>query len=218
MIDRACKPPMSITGLTRKSNDPRRWASPENVEGSSMLPPARWQRFCRTRPAAATRQSCAGGSLEVVACAAVVSMCFRSSHGWLLKDMVRNGCGASAGELAGRLGDVELGRVFAVGGAVLAAFFELHPQFNDLLFESDDALLKLVDVGGCTESGCAPGLFAEQFGRVSSCWVRAAMRVQRCWAASRSARSEARVTGGPSRVCLVAGLQRRGGVRALVGR
>jgi hypothetical protein len=160
-----------------------------------MLPPARWQRFCRTRPAAATRQSCAGGSLGVVACAAVVSMCFRSSHGWLLKDMVRNGCGASAGELAGRLGDVELGRVFAVGGAVLAAFFELHPQFNDLLFESDDALLKLVDVGGCTESGCAPGLFAEQFGRVSSCWVRAAMRVQRCWAASRSARSEARVTG-----------------------
>jgi hypothetical protein len=29
---------------------------------------------------------------------------------------------------------------------------------------SDDVLLKLVGVGGGTESGCTPGLFTEQFG------------------------------------------------------
>jgi hypothetical protein len=65
----------------------------------------------------------------------------------------------------GRLGYVELGHQFAVGGAgggeVLVAFFELQPRVNDVLFERYDALLKLVDVGGCTESGCAPSLFAE---------------------------------------------------------
>ena len=64
-----------------------------------------------------------------------------------------------------RRGCVEPGHEFAVGGAgggeVLLAFFELQPGVNDLLFERHDALLKLVDVGGCAESGCAPGLFAE---------------------------------------------------------
>ena len=56
---------------------------------------------------------------------------FRSSRGWLLKNMVRNRCGASTCVSAGRLGDVELGDEFAVGGAgggeVLVAFFELQP-------------------------------------------------------------------------------------------
>jgi len=74
----------------------------------------------------------------------------------------------SAGALSGQRGCVEPGHQFAVGGAgggeVLVAFFELQPGVNDLLFERYDALLKLVDVGGGTESGCAPGLFAEQFG------------------------------------------------------
>ncbi len=32
---------------------------------------------------------------------------------------------------------------------------------DDLLFEGDDLLLEPVDVGGCAESGCAPGLFNE---------------------------------------------------------
>ena len=54
-----------------------------------------------------------------------------TQDGWLLKNMVRNRCGASTCELAGRLGDVELGHEFAVGGAgggeVLVAFFELQP-------------------------------------------------------------------------------------------
>jgi hypothetical protein len=39
----------------------RIWDSPETVEGSSLLPPAGWQRSSRTRPAAATRRSCDGG-------------------------------------------------------------------------------------------------------------------------------------------------------------
>ena len=46
------------------------------------------------------------------------------------EDMVRNRCGASTCVSAGRLGDVELGHEFAVGGAsggeVLVAFFELQ--------------------------------------------------------------------------------------------
>ena len=37
------------------------WVSPETVEGSSMLPPAGWQRSSRTRPAAATRRSYGDG-------------------------------------------------------------------------------------------------------------------------------------------------------------
>jgi hypothetical protein len=49
----------------------------------------------------------------------------------LLHNMVRNRCGASPCFSAGRLGDVELGHEFAVGGAgggeVLVALFELQP-------------------------------------------------------------------------------------------
>ena len=64
-----------------------------------------------------------------------------------------------------RRGCVEPGHEFSVGGAgggeVLVAFFELKVGVNDLLFERCDALLKLVDVGGGAESGCAPCLFAE---------------------------------------------------------
>ena len=67
--------------------------------------------------------------------------------------------------LSGRRGCVEPGHEFAVGGAgggeVLVAFFEVKAGVNDLLLERCDALLKLVDVGGGAESGCAPGLFAE---------------------------------------------------------
>jgi hypothetical protein len=67
--------------------------------------------------------------------------------------------------LSVRRGCVEPGHEFSVGGAgggeVLVAFFELKVGVNDLLFERCDALLKLVDVGGGAESGCAPCLFAE---------------------------------------------------------
>ena len=85
--------------------------------------------------------------------------------------IVRNRCCASVSVSVscGWRGCVEPGHQFAVGGAgggeVLVAFFELQPEVDDLLFEVDDALLKLVDVGGGAESGCAPGLFAEQFGQ-----------------------------------------------------
>ena len=114
--------------------------------------------------------------------------------------MVRNRCGGSTCAVADRLGDVEPGHELAVysagGDEVLVAFIEFAVVARRL-FERDDALLKLVDVGGCAESGCTPGLFAEQVGAtgVSSCRVRSAMRVQPCRAASRSPRSEARVTG-----------------------
>ena len=70
-------------------------------------------------------------SLGVRPGAAVGLPCLCRSCGWLLKNMVRNRCGASTCVSAGRLGDVELGHEFAVGGAgggeVLVAFFELQP-------------------------------------------------------------------------------------------
>jgi hypothetical protein len=73
-----------------------------------------------------------------------VSLRYRSSRGWLLKNMVRNRCGVSTCFSTGRLGDVELRHEFAVGGGcageVLVAFFELRSQFDDLLFERRDLL------------------------------------------------------------------------------
>ena len=51
---------------------------------------------------------------------------------------------------------VELSHEFAVGGACggqfLVSFIELQPQVDCLLFEEDDALLELFDVGRCAES------------------------------------------------------------------
>ena len=57
------------------------------------------------------------------------------------------------------------GHEFAVGGAggvkILGAFLELQPDVDDVLFEGDDALVELVDVGGRAETGLPPGLLSE---------------------------------------------------------
>jgi hypothetical protein len=51
---------------------------------------------------------------------------------------------------------VELRHEFAFGGACggqfLVTFVQLQPQVDGLLFEEDDALLELLDVGGRAES------------------------------------------------------------------
>ena len=64
---------------------------------------------------------------------------------------------------------VETGHEFAVGGAggveVLGAFLEVQADVDDVLFEGDDALVELVDVGGCAETRLAPGLLAERLGQ-----------------------------------------------------
>ena len=61
---------------------------------------------------------------------------------------------------------VELGHELAVRGPgrgqVLALFFELEPQVDDLLPQLADLLVEGVDVGGRGEPGLAPGLFAER--------------------------------------------------------
>jgi hypothetical protein len=62
---------------------------------------------------------------------------------------------------------VESGHEFAVGGAccgeVFVAFGELVLKVEVALFELADALVEGVDVGGGTESGFAPRVFAERF-------------------------------------------------------
>ena len=64
---------------------------------------------------------------------------------------------------------VESGHEFAVGGAgcgeVFVAFVELVLKVEVVLFELADALVEGVDVGGGTESGFAPRVFAERFGQ-----------------------------------------------------
>jgi len=64
---------------------------------------------------------------------------------------------------------VELGHEFTVGGAgrgeFLVAFLELQAQVDGLLFEMGDLLVEGIDVGGRTEPGFAPGLFAEHLGQ-----------------------------------------------------
>ena len=61
---------------------------------------------------------------------------------------------------------VESGHEFAVGGAgcgeVFLAFGELVLKVEVVLFELADALVECVDVGGGTESGFAPRVFAER--------------------------------------------------------
>ncbi len=64
---------------------------------------------------------------------------------------------------------VELGHELAVGGAgggeFFAAFFELQPQIDDLLFQVGDLLVEGVDVGWGAESGLVPRLFAKSLGQ-----------------------------------------------------
>src|SRR5258708_1511796 len=64
---------------------------------------------------------------------------------------------------------VESGHEFSVGGSgsgqVFLAFVELLLKVEVVLFELADALVEGVDVGGGTEPGLAPGLFAERFGK-----------------------------------------------------
>ena len=61
---------------------------------------------------------------------------------------------------------VELGHELAVrrpgGGQVVALFFELEAEVNDLLLQLAHLLVKGIDVGGYREPGLAPGLFAER--------------------------------------------------------
>jgi hypothetical protein len=60
---------------------------------------------------------------------------------------------------------VELGHELAVGGTgsgeFVAAFFELQPQVDDLLFLVGDLLVQGVDIGWGSESRLTPGLVAE---------------------------------------------------------
>jgi hypothetical protein len=62
---------------------------------------------------------------------------------------------------------VELGHELAVGGPgggkIFALLLELQAQVDGLLFQVDDLLVEGVGVGGCAESGFAPGLLAEGF-------------------------------------------------------
>ena len=82
---------------------------------------------------------------------------------------MRSGCGGriSCGVSLGSVGVVELGHELAVGGAgggeFFALFLEVQAQVDGLLFEVDDLLVEGVDVGGCAESGFAPGLLAKGF-------------------------------------------------------
>ncbi len=46
----------------------------------------------------------------------------------------------------------------------MSTFLELQPDVDDVLLESDDALVELVDVGGCAQTGLAPALLAERLG------------------------------------------------------
>src|SRR5450756_1749028 len=93
-----------------------------------------------------------------------------SSEAVKLKIIGRDRCGATTwlGVSSACL-VVELGHEFPVGGAgggeVVVAFFELQPQVGDLLFQAGDLLAEGVDVGGCAESGLAPGLVAECLGQ-----------------------------------------------------
>ena len=63
---------------------------------------------------------------------------------------------------------VESGHEFAVGGAgggeVFVAFVELLLKVEVVLFEMADAMVEGVDIGGGTEPGLAPRLFAECLG------------------------------------------------------
>ena len=66
-------------------------------------------------------------------------------------------------------GLVELGHQLAVGGACgcefVAAFFELQAQVGGLLLIVGDFLVERVNVGGGTETGFSPRLFAERIGQ-----------------------------------------------------
>lgn len=48
---------------------------------------------------------------------------------------------------------------------MLSACLELRPNVDDVLLESDDVLVEMVDVGGCAQTGLAPGLLAERLGK-----------------------------------------------------
>ena len=80
-------------------------------------------------------------------------------------------CGATTwgGVSSGSGCVVELGHELAVGGTgggeFFAAFFELQPQVDDLLFQVDDLLVEGVYVGWGTESGLVPRLVAESLGQ-----------------------------------------------------
>jgi len=67
------------------------------------------------------------------------------------------------------VGGVDAEHEFAVRGLggveILGAFGELQAQVSGLLFEVDDALLELVDVGGRAEPGGPPGGVSEEFGQ-----------------------------------------------------
>ena len=74
----------------------------------------------------------------------------------------------------------------------------MEPQVDDVLFEGLGLLFELVDVVGRAEPGLAPGVLTEQLGQAGLELVGSvAIRAQRCWAASRSACREARLTAGP---------------------
>lgn len=64
---------------------------------------------------------------------------------------------------------LSLGHEFTVGGAggcaVFVVFFELEAQFDGVLFEASDLLVKSVDVDGRYERGLAPGALTERFGQ-----------------------------------------------------
>ena len=95
----------------------------------------------------------------------------------------------------------ELGHDLAVGGPgggeVLALFFELEAQVDDLLFKVGDLLAEGLGVGGGAEPGLALCLVPSASDRRFSSWrTRTFSRTQRSWAASRSACSEAQVTAG----------------------
>src|SRR5271169_6547950 len=114
---------------------------------------------CSTAPGCSPGFARCAGSLVCRVCAA---------HRLLDGDVTGcDRCGATtwAGVSPGSGCVVELGHEFAVGGTgggeFFAAFFELQPQIDDLLFQVVDLLVEGVDVGGGAEPGLAPCLGPE---------------------------------------------------------
>ncbi len=81
---------------------------------------------------------------------------------------------------------------------MLSACLELRPNVDDVLLESDDVLVEMVNVGGCAQTGLAPGLLAERLGKSPDQMLDASGEPDGTfWAASRSACNDARLTTGP---------------------